>query len=157
MGEMGGGEMQRVVPTRFAVGLIACESSAPARPPPRYPPPFEPGPAQGAPPSVAHLPERSREDISAAVTANTARFSDCYRRSESFVLGKSGTATIFFDIAQQGQVVRATDVPPPGITLPGVPLADRALHACLTQGIVAISFNAARDATAASWTFQFSP
>lgn len=149
--------MRRGLHALWAIALIACESSDPARPPPRYPPPLEPGVQQAPPPSVSHLPERSREDISAAVTANGPRFTDCYRRSESFMLGKSGTATIFFDIAPQGQVVRAGDVPPPGIVLPGAPLGDPALHACLTQGIVATRFNAARDATAASWTFQFSP
>ncbi|MBK8997959.1 MAG: hypothetical protein IPM35_19720 [Myxococcales bacterium] len=139
------------------VGLAACESSAPARrPPPYYYPPPGPGPAAAPGPPSGNLPDRRPEDISRGVNASTPRFTDCYQRSESFMLGKSGTVTIFFDIAPAGQVTRATDVAPPGIALPGAPLADPKLAECLSQGMLAVRFDPARDSTAASWTFQFS-
>lgn len=148
--------MQRGAWVMVVIGLIACESSAPARRPPPYYPPPGPGPAPGPPPPTANLPERRPEDISRGVNASYPRFTDCYQRSESYMLGKSGTVTIFFDIAPAGQVTRATDVPPPGVAVPGTPLADPLLSECLIQGFFAVRFDAARDSTAASWTFPFS-
>lgn len=140
----------------LVLGLVGCDSSEPSRRPPSYyPPPPPQGPA-GPGPAPANLPERRPEDISRVVNANTPRWSDCYQRSESFMLGKSGSVTVFLDIAPNGRVTRATDVPPPGVAVPGTPLSDPKLAQCLVQGLLALGFDAARDATAASWTFPFS-
>jgi hypothetical protein len=72
------------------------------------------------------------------------------------MVGKSGSVTIFFDIAADGRVLRATDQAPAGIAVPGSPLADPMLARCLSDGMLALRFDPARDATAASWTFPFS-
>jgi len=135
----------------------ACESDASERPPPRMPYPSQPapGPAPAGGPPVA-LADRRPEDISRVINANMARFSDCYQRSESFMTGKSGNVTVFFDIAPSGQVTRATEIPPPGVALPGPLLVDANLARCLVQGMSTLAFDPARDATAASWTFPFS-
>jgi len=149
--------MRHLASSVLLLTLVACETSEPARrPPPYYYPPPAGAPPQGAAPPTANLPERRPEDISRGVNANQARFTDCYQRSESFMLGKSGAVTVFFDIAPAGQVTRATDVAPPGVTPPGTPLADPKLAACLVQVMLSVRFDAARDATAASWTFPFS-
>jgi hypothetical protein len=68
---------------------------------------------------------------------------------------KSGTATIFFDVAPAGNVLRATDQAPPGIPAQPNPLNDARLNACLVQGFYGLKFPPARDETAASWTFDF--
>ena len=158
--EIGEPAMRRTASTLLVLGLIACESSEPARSPPRYAPyysPPGPGPLGGPAPAPANLADRRPEDISRGVNASTPRFTDCYLKSESFMLGKSGTVTVFFDIAPAGQVTRATGAAPPGVVVPGAPLADAKLVECLSQGMFAVRFDPARDATAASWTFQFSP
>ncbi|MBI3205191.1 MAG: AgmX/PglI C-terminal domain-containing protein [Myxococcales bacterium] len=135
--------------------LAACDASDPARPPPRYPGPPPAGPPPSPPP--ANLAERRPEDIARVVEANTPRLSACYQRSESFMTNKSGTVTVFFDIEPGGRVSRATEQPPPGVAVPGSPLADPKLVQCLVQGMSALRFDPARDSTAASWTFRFSP
>jgi hypothetical protein len=91
------------------------------------------------------------------VNAAYPAFTACYMHSESFMTGKSGTVTIFFDIAPQGHVLRAADQPPPGIAVAGSPLQDARLTACLVQRFWQLSFPPARDETAASWLFSFAP
>lgn len=134
--------------------FAACEPSEPARPPPQY---YGPPPAGPPAPPPAHLPPRRPEDIARIVEANTPRLSECYQRSESFMTHKSGTVTVFFDLDPGGRVTRATEVPPPGVGVPGSALVDPKLTQCLVQGMTGLRFDPAGDSTAASWTFRFSP
>jgi len=71
--------------------------------------------------------------------------------------GKSGNVTMFFDVAPAGNVVRATDQPPPGLVVQGSPLADLKLTECLAGRFFQLRFRTSSEATAASWMFTFSP
>ena len=147
---------------RFVVVLlgcmVACESSSPRRGPvyppapyPGYPPP---GPPQSAP-IDPKPPPRSNQDISRVINAASPSFTACYQHSESYMTAKSGTVTIFFDVAPAGNVLRATDQAPPGIAPQPGPLHDARLTECLVRGFYGLKFPVARDETAASWTFSF--
>lgn len=155
-----GASMLRL-PLLFVVfWLVACEPDPPARAPAQYyPPPGSPGqPGPPAPaPALGNLPERRPEDISRVVNQHTAAFSDCYQRSESFMTGKSGKVTLFFEIAAEGRVLGASDAAPPGISPPGPVLVDAKLVECLSRNMLGLRFDPARDSTRASWTFPFSP
>ncbi|MBK7583865.1 MAG: hypothetical protein IPI67_27185 [Myxococcales bacterium] len=148
--------MRSVLVLSIPAVVWACEPSEPARPPPQpgYAPTYQ-GPPQTSAVDTSNLPERRPEDVSRVVEAATPRFSDCYFHSESYMFGKSGTYTVFFDIDQAGVVTAATDVIPPGVTLPGAPLADPKLGQCLIAGMYNTPFGFARGPLRASWTFQF--
>lgn len=102
-------------------------------------------------------PPLAPQEIADRVNASYPTFSQCYMRSESYMLGKSGNVTIFFDIAPAGSVVRATDQPPPGIAVGGSPLADAKLTQCLVSTFFGLAFRPSSEATAASFMFTFSP
>jgi hypothetical protein len=79
-------------------------------------------------------------------------------KSESFMGGRSGAVTIFFEVAPAGNVTSASDRPPPGASAPAlVALQDPKLVECLSQRFFGLRFRAASESTGASWTFQFSP
>lgn len=145
----------------LAAVLAACESSSPRRTAPMYPPgpyPYpQQGPQQQPGQSYANAPPRSNDDIARVVNAAYPTFTSCYRNSESYMTGKSGTVTVFFDIAPGGNVLRASDQAPPGIGPDASPLRDARLSACLVQHFHTLSFPIANDETAASWLFSFAP
>jgi hypothetical protein len=142
--------------------LGACERPSSRAPAPSYPPgpgyppgTYPPPPQQNQ--SVANAPPRSNDDIARVINAAYPTFTDCYRHSEAYMTGRSGTVTVFFDIAPQGNVVRATDQAPPGIPPDSAPLNDARLTACLVQHFQRLTFPVARDESAASWLFSFAP
>lgn len=155
--------MIRFVIPFLCVACLSCEdepSSRPAQyPPPGYypmgPPPNAAGPAPGPPPSG---PALRPDEISSTITASNATFSDCYMKSESFMGGRSGAVTIFFEVAPAGNVTSASDRPPPGASAPALAaLHDPNLNACLSQRFFSLRFRTSSESTPASWTFQFSP
>ncbi len=142
--------------------LAGCEdSSSSSRPPPQYPPPGyypSPGPAPGpAGPPPSGPPLRS-DEISSVINASYSKFTDCYMRSESYMTGKAGTVTIFFEAAPAGNVRSASDQAPPGAAAPmGNALRDPQLVQCLVAGFFQLRFRTSSESTPASWTFQFAP
>jgi hypothetical protein len=142
------------------LGVSACDDSSPPRRPVQYPPQGQPqgqwGPAPQPGPAPSGPPLRP-DEISQVVNASYPSFTQCYMKSESYMLGKSGNVTIFFDVAPTGNVTRATDQAPPGVAVGGSPLADPKLVACLSQSFFALRFRQASEETAASWMFTFSP
>jgi hypothetical protein len=141
-----------------ALAIFACErpsSRAPIYPPPPQQQPMQPGPPPGPQPGNPNLPPRSNDDIARVINAAYPTFTECYRQSESYMTAKSGTATIFFDIAPAGHVLRATPVAPPGIAPQPNPLNDARLDACLVRAFFGLKFPPARDESAASFTFSF--
>ena len=118
------------------------------------PPPGAPMPPPNAPPPDG--PPRSNDDLVRVINAQYPKFTSCYQFSESYMTGKSGSATIFFDVAPAGHVTRATSQPPPGFALPADTLADAKLHECLVRGFYELRFAPSREESAASFTFPFS-
>jgi hypothetical protein len=79
-------------------------------------------------------------------------------KSESYMSGKSGAVTIFFEVAPPGTVQSASDRPPPGAAAPALAaLSDPKLTECLITRFYTLRFRASSEHTPASWTFQFSP
>lgn len=148
---------KRILFGLLCLALVGCDDESPPRRPPAYPPgppPGAPAPAPGPAPSG---PALAPAEISQVVNASYPAFTQCYMKSESYMLGKSGNVTMFFDVAPAGNVTRATDVPPPGIAVGGSPLADAKLVQCLASTFFGLRFRAASEPTAASWMFTFSP
>ncbi len=146
------------------VASAGCERSSSSRPPPppqwgpgpypqQYPPPGH-QPMQPPPPNA---PPRTNDDIMRGVNAAYPRFTTCYRESESYMTGKSGNVTIFFDIAPHGHVTAASGQPPPGYVLEGRPLMDAKLTDCLVRRFYELRFSPASDASSASFLFTFAP
>ena len=158
--------MHRAALLVLSLAAIACDDSSPSRrggnyPPPGYgPPPPGYGPQQGPPPPSGPPPTGPAlrpDEIAQPINANYPSFTACYQRSESYMTGKSGTVTIFFDIVPAGNVTRATDQAPPGIAPQPAPLYDPKLVECLARGFYALRYRTASESTQASWTFKFSP
>jgi len=144
--------------------LVGCEESGPARPagypPPGYPPPGYPGQGPGAPPSgpPPSGPPLRADEISSTIDGSYPSFTDCYMKSESFMLGRSGAVTLFFEVAPAGTVASASDRVPPGAAAPALaPLQDPKLTECLVGRFFALRFRTSSESTPASYTFQFSP
>jgi hypothetical protein len=146
----------------WLLGLLlvaGCDDSAPSRRPPAYPPMYGPPPQQpGAPPEGPPTgPALSADQIRATVNAAYPSFTQCYMRSESFMTGRSGSVTMYFEAARAGNVTLATDRLPSGVAPAAGPLGDAALDQCLAGVFMGLRFPAAGDSTQASWTFNFSP
>jgi hypothetical protein len=154
--------MRALVPVCFLL-LLGCEdSSSSSRPPPSYPPPgyygSGPGPAPGPTGPPPSGPPLRSDEISGVINASYPKFTDCYMRSESYMTGKAGTVTIFFEAAPAGNVASASDQAPPGATAPmGNALRDPKLTQCLVAGFFQLRFRTSSESTPASWTLQFSP
>ena len=147
----------------MVLSLCACGEDpsppprAPMYPPPGYgygPPPGQPG---GPPPARPTGPPLNSNQISATVNAAYPTFTNCYMKSESYMTGRSGSVTMYFEVAQAGNVTRATDQLPPGVLQPASPLSDAKLNQCLAAVFQTLRFPAAGDTTQATWTFSFSP
>jgi hypothetical protein len=115
-----------------------------------------PGPQQQGPPPSG--PPLRPDEIQSTIQASQATFTDCYMKSESFMGSRSGAVTIFFDVAPAGNVLTASDRPPPGASAPAMAaLSDPKLSECLSQRFFSLRFRTSSEDTPASWTFQFSP
>jgi len=96
--------VKRVSSTLAALLLLACSDDPPrARRPVQYPPARRRrgpcAPRRGRP-GPAHGPPLGGEQIAPVINAAYPSFTTCYTHSESYMLGKAGSVTIFFEIAR---------------------------------------------------------